>query len=118
MAGFSAQPDEGYSEDPLNALSAASFPSKHREDAVSALVSVRPDGDFPALLAQYISSLSMSRKTGMSLESLIALCNHTRVRPYRRYLGGLPGPAMSNLRTLFALFLNFTCLVTHRSNFG
>ncbi|KAK0611930.1 hypothetical protein B0T14DRAFT_489226 [Immersiella caudata] len=70
MAGFSAQPDEGYSEDPLNALSAsASFPFKGREDAVSALASVR-SGEFPAWLTQHISNLSMSRKTELTMAIL------------------------------------------------
>ena len=64
MAGFSAQPDEGYSEDPLNALSTpASFSLKSREDAVSALATNRPDA-FPAWLTQHISNLPMFRKTG------------------------------------------------------
>ena len=71
MAGFAAQPDEGYSEDPLNALSAsASFSFKNREDAVLALASVR-SGEFPAWLTQHISNLSMSRKTGMSFARLL-----------------------------------------------
>ncbi|KAK0649176.1 hypothetical protein B0T16DRAFT_326365 [Cercophora newfieldiana] len=70
MAGFSAQPDEGYSEDPLNALSASpSYPFKSREDAVSALASVR-SGEFPAWLTQHISSLSMSRKTELTMAIL------------------------------------------------
>jgi hypothetical protein len=73
MAGFSAQPDEGYSEDPLNPLStSASFSFKNREDAVSALASVR-SGEFPAWLTQHISNLSMSRKTGMSFGRLFSL---------------------------------------------
>jgi hypothetical protein len=84
MAGFSAQPDEGYSEDPLNALSAsASSPFKNREDAVSALASVR-SGEFPAWLTQHISNLSMSRKTGMSSNRLLnraaAFCAHGTAR--------------------------------------
>ncbi|EAQ83741.1 hypothetical protein CHGG_10145 [Chaetomium globosum CBS 148.51] len=64
MAGFNPQPDEGYSEDPLTALSAApSFPFKSREDAVSALGSARSRDEFPPWLLQHISSLSLTRKT-------------------------------------------------------
>ncbi|KAK5662453.1 hypothetical protein OQA88_8364 [Cercophora sp. LCS_1] len=70
MASFSSQPDEGYSEDPLNALSAStSFLLKPREDAVSALATSRP-GDFPAWLTQHISNLSMSRKTELAMALL------------------------------------------------
>jgi hypothetical protein len=65
MAGFGAPPDEGYSEDPLTApVSSASFPFKSRGDAVSALASSQPTDEFPAWLAQHISQLPMSRKTG------------------------------------------------------
>jgi F-box and WD-40 domain protein 1/11 len=67
MAGFNPQPDEGYSEDPLTALSAgASFSLKQREDAVSVLGSVRSRDEFPPWLVQHISSLSIARKTGKS----------------------------------------------------
>lgn len=70
MAGFT-QPDEGYSEDPLTVLSAsASFLLKPREDAVSALGSVRSGDEFPAWLTQHISHLPMSRKTELAMALL------------------------------------------------
>lgn len=73
MASFSSQPDEGYSEDPLNALSAStSFILKPREDAVSTLATSRPD-EFPTWLTQHISNLPMYRKTGKPLFSLSLL---------------------------------------------
>ncbi len=65
MAGFASQPDEGYSEDPLNALPTSTSP-KYRNDAVSALASALSDRDFPSWLTQHISNLPDSRKTGMS----------------------------------------------------
>ncbi|KAK1760271.1 F-box/WD repeat-containing protein 1A [Echria macrotheca] len=70
MAGFAAQPDEGYSEDPLNnGLSAsASFLLKQREDAVLALASDR--ADFPAWLTQHISNLPAYRKTELAMAIL------------------------------------------------
>ncbi|KAH6623060.1 hypothetical protein F5144DRAFT_605590 [Chaetomium tenue] len=71
MAGFNPQPDEGYSEDPLTALSAApSFPFKSREDAVSALGSARSRDEFPPWLLQHISSLSLTRKTELAMAIL------------------------------------------------
>ncbi|KAK3293191.1 uncharacterized protein B0H64DRAFT_207487 [Chaetomium fimeti] len=71
MAGFNPQPDEGYSEDPLTALSAApSFPFKSREDAVSALGSARSRDEFPPWLVQHISSLSLTRKTELAMAIL------------------------------------------------
>lgn len=67
MAGFAPQPDEGYSEDPLTALSApASFFIKPREDSGTASASIRPGDEFPLWLMQHISGLSTSRKTGKS----------------------------------------------------
>ena len=67
MAGFTPQPDEGYSEDPLTALSAsASFSTKPREDAATSSASIRPGDEFPSWLIQHISGLSTSRKTGKS----------------------------------------------------
>ncbi|KAK4033653.1 hypothetical protein C8A01DRAFT_19436 [Parachaetomium inaequale] len=78
MAGFNPQPDEGYSEDPLTALSAApSFSLKSRGDAVTALGSARSGDEFPPWLIQHISSLSLARKTGKSLPELaMALLNN------------------------------------------
>ncbi|KAH6847842.1 hypothetical protein B0I37DRAFT_152336 [Chaetomium sp. MPI-CAGE-AT-0009] len=71
MASFNPQPDEGYSEDPLTALSAApSFPFKSREDAVSALGSARSRDEFPPWLVQHISSLSLTRKTELAMAIL------------------------------------------------
>ncbi|KAK3312866.1 hypothetical protein B0H66DRAFT_569035 [Apodospora peruviana] len=71
MAGFSSQPDEGYSEDPLNPLStSASFVFKPREDAISALGAARPGAEFPAWLMQHISSLSLSDKTELAMALL------------------------------------------------
>ena len=68
MDGFASPPDEGYSEDPLSGLSAASsFSLKLREDAVSALGSARARDAFPPWLIQHISGLSKSRKTGVLL---------------------------------------------------
>lgn len=64
MTGFTPQPDEGYSEDPLTAASASSFSVKQREDAVSSLASSRTGDEFPPWLVQHISGLSMPRKTG------------------------------------------------------
>ncbi|CAP64742.1 uncharacterized protein PODANS_5_10070 [Podospora anserina S mat+] len=64
MAGFASQADEGYSEDPLTAISAsASFSHKTRDDSVSALSSSQAASDFPAWMLQHISNLSISRKT-------------------------------------------------------
>lgn len=74
MAGFNPQPDEGYSEDPLTALSAAPpFSFKSREDAVSALGSARSRDEFPSWLVEHISSLSLARKTGKSRRLLVHL---------------------------------------------
>jgi hypothetical protein len=65
MARFTPQPDEGYSEDPLTALSASTSNSlKPREDAVTPLGSARLTDEFPAWLVQHVSNLSLSRKTG------------------------------------------------------
>ncbi|KAL2257342.1 hypothetical protein VTK26DRAFT_298 [Humicola hyalothermophila] len=72
MAGFTPQPDEGYSEDPLTAQSASTSSSvKPREDAVSALASARSGDEFPSWLVQHISGLSTPRKT----ELVMALLN-------------------------------------------
>ncbi|KAL2142353.1 hypothetical protein VTI28DRAFT_1245 [Corynascus sepedonium] len=71
MAGFNPQPDEGYSEDPLTALSAAPpFSFKSREDAVSALGSARSRDEFPSWLVEHISSLSLARKTELAMALL------------------------------------------------
>ncbi|KAK3386071.1 hypothetical protein B0H63DRAFT_191795 [Podospora didyma] len=72
MAGFAAQPDEGYSEDPLNPVSSSAlFSLKPREDAVSGLGgSARSADDFPAWLTQHISNLTQSRKTELTMALL------------------------------------------------
>ncbi|KAK4131259.1 WD40 repeat-like protein, partial [Trichocladium antarcticum] len=72
MAGFAPQPDEGYSEDPLTALSAsASFFIKPREDSgTSSASSIRPGDEFPLWLMQHISGLSTSRKTELAMALL------------------------------------------------
>jgi F-box and WD-40 domain protein 1/11 len=80
MARFTAQPDEGYSEDPLNALSASTtFSHKSRADAVSALGSSQLADEFPAWLTQHISNLSLSHKTGMSIASSVLPFNPVTV---------------------------------------
>ncbi|KAK4176761.1 putative WD-40 repeat-containing protein [Triangularia setosa] len=72
MAGFASQTDEGYSEDPLTAISAsASFSHKSRDDSVSALGSSQQTAsDFPAWMIQHISNLSISRKTELAMALL------------------------------------------------
>ncbi|KAK3317186.1 hypothetical protein B0T19DRAFT_287070 [Cercophora scortea] len=71
MAGFAAQPDEGYSEAPLTALSTStSFLYKTREDAVSSLGAARQGTDFPAWLTQHISNLSLPNKTELAMALL------------------------------------------------
>ncbi|KAK3348595.1 hypothetical protein B0T25DRAFT_591348 [Lasiosphaeria hispida] len=71
MAGFSAQPDEGYSEDPLNPLSTSTtFSLKQKDDAVSALRSVRSNEEFPSWLTQHISNLPLNRKTELAMALL------------------------------------------------
>ncbi|KAK0666987.1 putative WD-40 repeat-containing protein [Cercophora samala] len=71
MAGFASQADEGYSEDPLTAISAsASFSHKTRDDSISALASSQTASDFPAWMIQHISNLSISRKTELAMALL------------------------------------------------
>ncbi|KAK4140995.1 uncharacterized protein C8A04DRAFT_14438 [Dichotomopilus funicola] len=76
MAGFNPQPDEGYSEDPLTAQSAApsTLPLKsQREDAVTTLGtlnSARSGDEFPPWLVQHISSLPLTRKTELAMALL------------------------------------------------
>ncbi|KAK4152306.1 hypothetical protein C8A00DRAFT_35001 [Chaetomidium leptoderma] len=71
MAGFTPQPDEGYSEDPLTALSAAaSFSHKSREDAVTALGSSRSHDEFPPWFIQQVSGLSITRRTELAMALL------------------------------------------------
>ena len=71
MAGFPPhqqhqhhiQPDEGYSEDPLNPQANASC-LKSRDASPCALTSSRQASDIPPWLIQHISGLSMGNKTG------------------------------------------------------
>ncbi|KAL2133978.1 hypothetical protein VTI74DRAFT_1281 [Chaetomium olivicolor] len=70
MAGFTPQPDEGYSEDPLTAPSAVASVLKPRDDALSALGSLRPGEEYPPWLIQHISGLSISRKTELVMAVL------------------------------------------------
>ncbi|TDZ40383.1 F-box/WD repeat-containing protein lin-23 [Colletotrichum spinosum] len=74
MAGFSSQqqqqqPDEGYSEDPLN----PGFGSSSNQDVVvsDAGTIARPPTDLDADIARYFSSLS----TDDRLERILAVCN-------------------------------------------
>ena len=68
MANFSTQPDEGYSEDPLNPLSSsASFSAKQRDEALSSLALTAPSdlhGHFPDWLTRHIANLPTAQKTG------------------------------------------------------
>ncbi|KAK4101206.1 WD40 repeat-like protein [Parathielavia hyrcaniae] len=71
MSGFAPQPDEGYSEHPLTAFSAAvPFSLKSREDALTALSSSRSRDEFPPWLIQHLSSLSITRKTELAMALL------------------------------------------------
>lgn len=72
MAGFQPphqqhqhhiQPDEGYSEDPLNPQANSSC-LKSRDASPCALTSSRQASDIPPWLIQHISGLSMENKTG------------------------------------------------------
>jgi len=68
-AGFTAQPDEGYSEDPLTTLSLAASSAnsltKTREGGgLAALAASRAGNDFPQWMLDHLSGLSISRKTG------------------------------------------------------
>jgi len=68
MDDFAAQePDEGYSEDPLNpaatAQSAGYLGKSRGGDAVSALATSRSTADFPDWLTRHIASLTVHDKT-------------------------------------------------------
>lgn len=66
MANFSTQPDEGYSEDPLNALPPSQpFSAKPRDEGLSSLALAPSDGHFPDWLTQHIAGLPTAQKTGM-----------------------------------------------------
>lgn len=69
MDNFAAQePDEGYSEDPLNPTTTqtSTYLAKPRSDAVSALAARRSTVEFPVWLTRHIASLSVRDKTGRS----------------------------------------------------
>jgi hypothetical protein len=66
MANFSTQPDEGYSEDPLNPLPPSHpFSAKPRDEGLSSLALAPSDGHFPDWLTQHIAGLPTAQKTGM-----------------------------------------------------
>lgn len=80
-AGFTAQPDEGYSEDPLTALSLAASSAnsltKTREGGgLAALAASRGGNDFPQWMLDHLSELPISRKT----ELVMALLNELPTR--------------------------------------
>jgi hypothetical protein len=88
MANFSTQPDEGYSEDPLNPLPPSQpFSAKPRDEGLSSLALAPSDGHFPDWLTQHIAGLPTAQKTGMfPLCCFVSLlCHHfprrTAVRP-------------------------------------
>ncbi|KAH8890257.1 WD40 repeat-like protein [Thozetella sp. PMI_491] len=66
-----SQPDEGYSEDPLNpSTTSALFSSKARDDSLYGLSAGRPGDRFPAWLTQHIANLSVSDKTDLAMALL------------------------------------------------
>ncbi|AEO68402.1 2131f823-1b88-402b-a27d-62659c4c93e1 [Thermothielavioides terrestris] len=70
MSRFTPQSDEGYSEDPLTAQSAATSSLKSREDAAETLAPARSGGDFPPWLIHHLACLSISRKTELAMALL------------------------------------------------
>jgi len=66
MAGFLSQPDEGYSEDPLNPSSAVIPVSpKPRDDAIASTTGPNRRGaEFPEWLIPHIANLSVNHRTG------------------------------------------------------
>ncbi|KAK3985270.1 putative WD-40 repeat-containing protein [Cladorrhinum sp. PSN332] len=71
MAVFNSQADEGYSEDPLNALGTpSSFQAKTRQNAMSGLGSGQMGADMQAWMIQHISGLSIDRKTELAMALL------------------------------------------------
>ncbi|KAJ9130539.1 WD40 repeat-like protein [Coniochaeta hoffmannii] len=75
MDDFAAQePDEGYSEDPLNpaatAQSAGYLGKSRGGDAVSALATSRSTADFPDWLTRHIASLTVHDKTQLAMALL------------------------------------------------
>lgn len=66
MDDFAAQePDEGYSEDPLNPTTtqASAYLAKPRGDAVLALAAGRSTVEFPDWLTRHIAGLTVHDKT-------------------------------------------------------
>ncbi|OIW25593.1 WD40 repeat-like protein [Coniochaeta ligniaria NRRL 30616] len=73
MDDFAAQePDEGYSEDPLNPTTTqtSAYLAKPRNDAVSALAATRSTIEFPDWLMSHIASLSVHDKTQLAMALL------------------------------------------------
>lgn len=73
MDNFAAQePDEGYSEDPLNPTTTqtSTYLAKPRSDAVSALAARRSTVEFPVWLTRHIASLSVRDKTELAMALL------------------------------------------------
>ncbi|KAK4161686.1 putative WD-40 repeat-containing protein [Cladorrhinum sp. PSN259] len=71
MAGFNSQADEGYSEDPLNAIGApSSFQAKTRQDALSGFGSGQMGPEMQEWMIQHISGLSIDRKTELAMALL------------------------------------------------
>ena len=86
MDDFAAQePDEGYSEDPLNPTAAtqgAGYLGKPRGDAVSALATSRSTADFPDWLTRHIAGLTVHDKTReFCFSSGLLHCFDMRKRP-------------------------------------
>lgn len=81
MDDFAAQePDEGYSEDPLNPTTTqtSAYLAKPRSDAVSALAATRSTVEFPDWLMSHIASLSVHDKTRKLPPCHSALCDKNK----------------------------------------
>ncbi|KAK1828700.1 F-box/WD repeat-containing protein 1A [Podospora conica] len=71
MANFSTQPDEGYSEDPLNPLPPSQpYSAKPRDEGLSSLALAPSDGYFPDWLTQHIAGLPKHQKTELVMAIL------------------------------------------------
>jgi len=72
MDPFAAhQPDEGYSEAPLNpGPPQSSIAIKPRDDPASPLLGLRSTAEVPSFLMRHIASMSLPMKTRQSLPSL------------------------------------------------
>jgi F-box and WD-40 domain protein 1/11 len=58
-----SQPDEGYSEDPLNPSTAVVFPNKSRENVSAALAELQSNPNIPAWLSAPLAALSVQDRT-------------------------------------------------------